>query len=248
MYKIPLYKKVKDLVERPFEEKLEESQKLVACKLQEGLPCVACSFGKDSIVTLHLVRQYHPKVPVIFNNTRIQWPETYKFKEHMKKQWNLKVIETQPIKTFWEVGKEYGLPDGSKWKKQKGKDNSMDKCCWYLKHLPMRRLMKSYGFSHAFSGVSAVESRQRMLTACQYGSSYYAKRDGYTKIHPLAYWTQDEVWQYIKDENLPINPAYEKHDLIRLGCMFCTAYKNWREVMERVNPRMIEVLEKFMTV
>jgi 3'-phosphoadenosine 5'-phosphosulfate sulfotransferase (PAPS reductase)/FAD synthetase len=243
-----LYKKVKDLVNRPFEEKLEESHKLIICKLKEGLPCISCSFGKDSMAVLHLVRLYNPKVPVVFNNTNIQWPETYEFRDQIKKEWNLKVFETRPIKTFWNIGKEYGLPDGSKWKRRKGKDNSMDRCCWYLKHLPMRRFMKSFGFNYAFSGVTAVESRQRMLTACQYGSSYFAKRDGYFKVNPIAYWTQEEVWRFTKEENIPINPAYKNHGLTRLGCMFCTAYKDWREILEKNNPKMIPILEKFMTV
>lgn len=38
-------------------------------------------------------------------------------------------------------------------------------------------------------------------------------------LMPILEWREDEVWQYIDDNNLPVNPCYESEG--RVGCMFC---------------------------
>ncbi|MBD3247558.1 phosphoadenosine phosphosulfate reductase family protein, partial [Candidatus Pacearchaeota archaeon] len=45
------------------------------------------------------------------------------------------------------------------------------------------------------------------------------------RVHPLLHWTEIDVWNYIKRENLPVNPLYFSKDGKRyrsLGCMPCT--------------------------
>lgn len=38
-------------------------------------------------------------------------------------------------------------------------------------------------------------------------------------IYPILRWTSEDVWEFIKDRGLPINPCYEKYK--RVGCVFC---------------------------
>lgn len=38
-------------------------------------------------------------------------------------------------------------------------------------------------------------------------------------IYPILRWTSEDVWTFIKDRGLPINPCYEKYR--RVGCVFC---------------------------
>ena len=38
-------------------------------------------------------------------------------------------------------------------------------------------------------------------------------------IYPLLRWTESEVWQFLKENDLPINPCYKYGG--RVGCMFC---------------------------
>ncbi|MCK4482994.1 phosphoadenosine phosphosulfate reductase family protein, partial [Candidatus Bathyarchaeota archaeon] len=45
------------------------------------------------------------------------------------------------------------------------------------------------------------------------------------RVHPILHWTEFEVWQYMKQEKLPVNPLYFAKDNKRyrsLGCMPCT--------------------------
>ena len=42
------------------------------------------------------------------------------------------------------------------------------------------------------------------------------------KVCPLIYWTEDEVWDYIKKHDLPYNALHDQH-YPSIGCIPCTA-------------------------
>ncbi len=41
------------------------------------------------------------------------------------------------------------------------------------------------------------------------------------KLNPLAEWTEDEVWDYVREHDLPVNPLYAK-GFTSIGCAPCT--------------------------
>ena len=231
---------VRKEVEKPFEEKLARAKQLIRMFVNKNA-CVSCSFGKDSTVVLWLCLQENPKIPVIYNNTGIEWKETLEFKNQLKEAWNLNLIESRPIMSYWQVWKrikEKGL------RSQDGSKKGSDLCCDYLKEIPFRHIVKEHGFQFGFTGITAIESRQRMFTACQKGMEYYSKKDNITKIHPILYWTEQEVWDFISRTHIPVNSAYEKYGLNRLGCMFCVSHKEWRKQMARTNLKAYRFIQE----
>lgn len=226
-------------VEKPFEEKLARAKQLVKLFANKNA-CVSCSFGKDSVVVLWLCLQENPKIPVVYNNTGVDWPEVQLFKKQLLEAWQINLIETKPIMSYWQVrerikNKKLHLDDGKK---------TTDICCDYLKEIPFRKVVKKYGFQFNFTGITAIESRHRMFNACQKGMEYFSKKDNITKIHPILYWTEQEVWAFIRRVKIPQNPAYEKYGLTRLGCMFCVSHKGWREQMARTNPKAYKFIQE----
>ncbi len=75
----------------------------------EGDVYVSFSGGKDSTVLLHLVRDLYPKIPAVFFDTGLEYPEVTDF---------VKTIDNvgwvKPDKNFREVLKDYGYPVVSK--------------------------------------------------------------------------------------------------------------------------------------
>ena len=42
------------------------------------------------------------------------------------------------------------------------------------------------------------------------------------KASPLADWTDDDVWAYVRERELPVNPLHEQ-GYASIGCTHCTA-------------------------
>jgi len=185
-------------------------------------PVVACSFGKNSITLLHMILQLRHDVTVLFVNTLVHYPETYRFKKLITKKWNLSIIEAKPNRSFWWVVENYGFPlYGRKGYRSAGKS-----CCLYLKEYPADKIFRKYKFDLEFTGLSRHESRMREFAARRYGNYFYSKRKKHWKCHPLQDWTNEDIWGYHRMHNVPHNELYDKevpegYDL-RSGCWPCT--------------------------
>ena len=53
-------------------------------------PCVGCSFGKDSMVMLHFIREQRPDIPVVYFR-RLEQGSKHAFAERMVREWNLNI-------------------------------------------------------------------------------------------------------------------------------------------------------------
>lgn len=68
--------------------------------------------GKNSTVLLHLVIQQAPNIPVIYNDTGVEFPETREFVEKTKQDWklNLHIARPEPGVSFWDISERLGWP------------------------------------------------------------------------------------------------------------------------------------------
>lgn len=81
------------------EEKINGALRVIDTALREFTkPAIMCSFGKDSMVVLDLVRQVNPSLPVIFHREPFQ-PHKYKFANDVILKLGLTVYDYPPIKT-----------------------------------------------------------------------------------------------------------------------------------------------------
>ena len=232
---------------------------------------VACSFGKDSMLVLQMALKRDPNIKVIFEDTGVEFKETINFKNRMKKEWNLNLYETTPLKTFWQCVEEYGLPAA---RKNKGKGSNAPKCCHYLKEKPSLILQRELGVNAVITGMQACENHNRALLAMRYDNKKapYMSKDNvefcsqrwYTRstdtwgYHPIMLWSTDDVWAYTAANNIPINEVYtrwpksgESLPVIpgeglypRCGCLPCTAYLSWRERLSVSHPKLYQHLER----
>ena len=217
-----------------YAEKIEYTNRLIKDSLEvyPNIAC-ACSFGKDSTLLLYLIRQYTPNIKVIFNNTWVEHRRTYEFRDYLVKEWNLNYHETKPNKTYWNCIKEYGYPSTSRYRK----GSSTPFCCYHLKESPALKWYKANKIDAVFLGLTHDESYQRRLTLIKYGDKYSTKRHSrrlITKIHPLAFWKSEDVWRYIKENNVPYNKIYDL-GVDRCGCVPCTAHIGWESQVNKLS-------------
>lgn len=229
-----LLREVKEKVDRPFSVKLAETREIIVNHFEEFGDKVAIAFsgGKDSEIVLWLCLQVNPNVPVVFCNTGVEYPETVRFVAQLEDEWGLNIIVTHPIKTFWDCVKQYGFPS----------PRDKRRCCYWLKEKPMYQQVKSNAYLGTFTGITASESWKRMHHARREGICFHYKHWNICKIHPILWWKQSEVWDFMNQERLPINPIYGLGEN-RTGCMPCTAHKRWEEIMQKMNPKLYRLIK-----
>ena len=230
------YAYFKEMTELPLEQKIAWSEQVILKALKaNNNPSVSLSWGKDSVVMLHLVRKFCENTTVMYANTLCEYPETYKYRDMMLKTEfkDCNYIETRPIKTFWECVEQYGYPEIRS--NAKGK-RRQPMCCQYLKEKPLMKKQKELGIDCVFIGLQATESMNRRLLFLRMGEYYWNKTEKRNKCMPLSIWTNKDIWEYSKINNLKQCTIYDK--MVRNGCMFCTGFKNWQKVMNKYNPKL----------
>lgn len=235
-----LIREVAKQVNRPFSVKFLETQGLIAKNIAEFRDKIAVAFsgGKDSLIVLVMTHALYPDIKVVFNDTGVEYPETRAFINETAKRLNLDLIVTKPIKTFWQCVEQYGFAEGKRGASKKREDN----CCYWLKEKPMKDAIKQLRLEAMLTGQTASENRTRMFSARDYGACFYSKKWKLQRIHPILWWTEDEVRGYIQDMNIPNNPLYAK-GISRVGCMPCTAHKYWESQLSEFNPKLYALIK-----
>lgn len=218
-----------------FEDKIKFSLRQIKKALEGSTnPVISSSFGKDSMVLIHLVHRIDRGVKIAFNITGQQFPETIRFYQMISEEWGLDVFEIIPPITFNEIVKKHGWPKESRNSKTGDKRNPA--CCKLLKEKPMKEFIKNEKIDLNFVGLIGDEGRQRRLCYLSKGTpTYFMKEWKVTKCIPLIWWTEADIWHYHDQYNIPRNPVYEKYGIKRTGCMRCTGHKGWRESIQKVS-------------
>ena len=68
-------------------------------------------------------------------------------------------------------------------------------------------------------GSMADESMGRLRSYLKTGCNSFESKKPQSK--PLGFWTERDIWEYIKENNLQISEMYTKHGTERTGCYGC---------------------------
>lgn len=108
-------------------------------------------------------------------------------------------------------------------------------CCKLLKKEPSERLQADLSVDMIFKGLMASESRSRMTSIAARGAIFESRRDhipdgAFVHVSPIAFWTDDDVWEYIRGFGLNYSPLYDirytaedgtEQHIKRNGCIMC---------------------------
>ncbi|WP_321507752.1 phosphoadenosine phosphosulfate reductase family protein [uncultured Methanoregula sp.] len=179
----------------------------VAGRNQNLQPNISYSGGKDSLATLLVVTKAIGKVPMLFADTGLEFPETYANVDEVAEKYGLEVLRTDGITTFWENFSRQGPPAvNARW------------CCKVCKLTPVGNLIREkWGECLSFIGQRRYESATRAQSDRVWRNSNVRVQLSAAPIHN---WTALHVWLYIQREHAPYNILYERH-LDRIGCFMC---------------------------
>ncbi len=168
---------------------------------------VSFSGGKDSLATLLVVMKAVGKVPILFADTGLEFPETYKCVEATIEHYGLTAVRCSGEKEFWETFARQGPPAVDyRW------------CCGVCKLKPVKRaISEEWGECLSFIGQRKYESFKRAISNRVWRNSNVRNQ---LSAAPIQNWTAMHVWLYIFQEKGPYNVLYEQ-GLDRIGCFMC---------------------------
>lgn len=168
----------------------------------------ACSFGAEGIVLIDLISKVKKDAEIVFLDTDLHFPETYELINKVKRRYpELQIKMKKPDLTLEEQGQQYG---SALWKRQP------DQCCFIRKIKPLEDALS--GATAWVSGLRREQSPSRAKT------NFVNKDERFTsvKVCPLIHWTWDNVWDYIRVNDLDYNELHDK-GYPSIGCIPCTS-------------------------
>jgi phosphoadenosine phosphosulfate reductase len=162
-----------------------------------GTHVLSSSFGAQSAVALHLLTRERPDIPVVLIDTGYLFPDTYRFIDELsgRLQLNL-VVYRAGVSPAWQEAR-YGQRwlDGPAGLDAYNNENKVE---------PMKRALQELGVGTWFAGLRRTQAATRAKTP-------FLDRSGERwKVHPIADWTDRDVHFYLKRNNLPYHPLWEK--------------------------------------
>ncbi len=160
--------------------------------------------GKDSTTTLHLLKELcggQVPIPVLNIDTSVKFKEIYEIRDRLAQEWNLKLI----IERNEEAIKTIRIAENK------------EECCLRLKAEVIAQSIEKYGWEALITGMRWDEQPDREK------ETYFSPRENphHTRVHPILHFTELDIWQYIKDNDVPYCVLYRR-GYRSLGCEPCT--------------------------
>lgn len=184
--------------------------KYVYDKIGASRVALASSLSIEDQLLTDILLKIDNKARIFFIDTGRHFQSTYDLMERTMRRYHFKYeVYTPESQDLEPLIREYG-PNLFY--------NSVDlrkKCCEIRKVKPLKRVLATVdGWICGLRREQSVTRENINIFEWDYVHSIY-------KINPIAFWTEDMVWEYIKKENIPYNSLYDK-GFRSIGCQPCT--------------------------
>lgn len=167
---------------------------------------LATSFGPSGIVTMAMVARLRPQPTTFYLDTGLLFPETYRLRDQLAEQLHLQFTQITPELGLEAQVEQYGE---ALWASQP------DLCCQLRKVRPLRHFLASQ--QAWITGIRRDQGGSRAtIEPIEWDYAH-----NLVKLNPLAYWTREQVWDYIREHDLPYNRLHDEQ-FASIGCIPCT--------------------------
>ena len=187
----------------------------------QGKTVFSSSFGMEDQVITHFIAQSELPISIFTLDTGRLFDEIYQTHQAtIEKYPQLQIQSYFPAQAAVEklTSEEGFFSFRESIEKRK-------ECCGIRKVAPLKRALE--GFEVWITGLRREQSPTRTdLTALEWDAGF-----GIWKFHPLLEWTWAEVNDFVRQNEIPVNPLHEK-GFPSIGCAPCTraieAHEDWR--------------------
>jgi len=172
----------------------------------QGDVAMASGFGVEGMVLIDLASKVKRDFRVFTLDTEFLFPETYDLMDRVEKRYGIKVERVFSALTPEEQESAHGPALWSR---------DPDQCCSLRKVEPLKAK-----FAELRAWITALRRDQTAARATARKVEWDAKFQ-LVKINPIADWTSEKVWSYIRKHDVPYNPLHDRN-YPSLGCTHCT--------------------------
>jgi len=193
----------------------KQPSELVAIAIKEYSPDIAISFsGAEDVVLVDIAAKVGGRFRVFSLDTGRLHPETYQFLEKVRAHYRI------PIETYFpqpeavqklvaEKGLFSFLRDGHK------------ECCGVRKVEPLQRALNPLAAWITGQRRDQSPGTRAAVPVVQLDPTFGSDSHPLVKFNPLANWSSQQVWNYIRDNDVPYNVLHER-GFVSIGCEPCT--------------------------
>lgn len=173
---------------------------------------IGTSFQGAGLVMMHLARQGGFGFPVFTLDTGLLFPETLELKRRLEDFFG------HPIETLTpesSVADQAAIHGPELWQRDP------DLCCMLRKVRPLQARL-----AHLDCWITGLRRQQSDTRATTQIVEVYLFDEDHgreiVKLNPMAAWTREEVWNYLREHRIPYNPLHDR-GFRSIGCQPCTS-------------------------
>lgn len=177
---------------------------------------LACSFGAEDVVLVDMLQKVSPKTDIFYLDTNVHFQETYVTRDRLQQHYGVEFVQVLPQLSLEQQAEQFG---DQLWK------SDPTACCNIRKVDPLTKILSKYD-----AWITGIR-RDQAPTRANSKKVEYDVKFGLVKFNPLADWTSEDVWQYIRNNNIIYNALHDQN-YPSIGCSHCT-----RQVAAGEDPR-----------
>jgi len=188
-------------------------QEILAWAAEEfpsGKAAQSSSLGLEDMVITDMLMKLSSRFPVFTLDTGRLFQETYNLVEETRNRWKLSMKVLFPDREALESLLAEKGPNSFYHSLENRKE-----CCRIRKIDPLRREL-----ANRDAWICGLR-REQSVTRTGVEKVEWDDAFGLVKINPLADWSEEECWQYVKDNHVPVHSLHRK-GFPSIGCAPCT--------------------------
>ena len=176
-------------------------------RFEQDLVCLS-ALGAEDCVLVDVIGRHTLPIPVLSIDTAVLFRETYALWSKLEQKYG---IEIPGIRSGLIPDSGPTAPDLDRlWEREP------DRCCQLRKVEPLRKALSSR--QAWITGIRRQQSEtRRNAQVVEWDQAF-----GLVKLNPLAAWTAEQMWDYIKVHDVSYNPLHDR-GYPSIGCEPCTS-------------------------
>ncbi len=167
---------------------------------------ISTAFGAEGMAIIDIASRVSKNFRVFTVDTEFLFPETYNLIDRIEEKYEIK------------VERAFSLLSPEKQERAHGPElwaRNADQCCNLRKVEPLRRKLRELG-----AWITGIRRDQTSFRKSA-GKVEWDVKFELVKINPIADWTSQQVWRYLREHGVPYNSLHDQN-YPSIGCTHCT--------------------------